>query len=73
MNWYTTRLPEIYPFYVIKWNMGIIPVHSRNDIVVRLIQEGIETNDNFDSMMSAREFSIYIPDGEKHLIKARKI
>lgn len=51
--------------------MGIIPIHCHDDINARLVREGIEARDETD-IFSNKEFSIYNPNGEKHLIKAKK-
>ena len=52
-----------YPFYVIKKNMAIIPIHDEGDLVERLTCEYIQYDSDKDILYSDDFFSLYYPSG----------
>lgn len=58
---YTT--PFQYPFYIVKHNLGIIPIHDKYDLLNRAKREGHILHDEY--VYSKHEFSLYMPSGPK--------
>ena len=56
-----------YPFYIIKHNLGIIPIHTHTDIHNRLIREGYSYV--HQNIHHTEPFSIYYPQGPS-IVKA---
>lgn len=52
-----------YPFYVIKENMAIIPIHDESDLVGRLGREDIQYDSDTNRLYSTMSFSLYHPSG----------
>ncbi len=54
-----------YPFYVIKNNLGVIPINNKEDLDNRLKREGCVFNETH--ITNKEEFSIYMPSGPRIL------
>ena len=54
-----------YPFYIIKHNLGVIPINNEEDLNNRLKREGCAVNETH--ITNQEEFSIYIPSGPRIL------
>lgn len=52
-----------YPFYVIKEDLSIIPIHDETDLYKRLYCENIQYNSSNCTLISDKKFSIYNPCG----------
>ena len=67
-NMYKCNIDEIvYPFYIIKKNLGIIPIDEEYDLSNRLEREGYIFKNN--ELLGNEDFNVYIPTYSK-IIKA---
>ena len=66
LNLWRCQTGSKYPFYVIKNNMGIIPIHNASDLR-RLEKENIQSDKNI--LFCEKSFCIYYPHGP-HVQKA---
>ena len=65
---YKCNIDEIvYPFYIIKKNLGIIPIDEEYDLSNRLEREGYIFKNN--ELLGNEDFNVYIPTYSK-IIKA---
>ena len=67
-NMYKCNIEHIvYPFYIIKKNLGIIPIDEEYDLSNRLEREGYIFKNN--ELLGNEDFNVYIPTYSK-IIKA---
>ncbi len=67
-NMYKCNIEQIvYPFYIIKKNLGIIPIDEEYDLSNRLEREGYIFKNN--ELLGNEDFNVYIPTYSK-IIKA---